>query len=116
MGVNTTKIGRAGEQFASSYLAPKGYKLLTKNFLCHEGEIDLIMLKRFTIHYIEVKTWNLPFEEIGHSITLAKQNRIKNSALTFIERNSLHEFDISFDIFFIKNIQMKKVFHLMNAF
>ena len=39
-------VGRAGEELAALLLLQRGYRILTRNFACRWGEIDIIAEKR----------------------------------------------------------------------
>ena len=49
-------IGKYGEDVAERYLVQKGYKILERNFLCRQGELDIIAETKEYIVFIEVKT------------------------------------------------------------
>lgn len=64
------ELGRFGEDQAKLYLEGKGYLLVERNFRCRWGEIDLIMLDRGQLVFIEVKArasfrFGRPEEAIG---------------------------------------------------
>ena len=40
--MNTTLLGRWGEEQAARYLESKGYRIVTRNFYSRWGEIDII--------------------------------------------------------------------------
>ncbi len=50
------KMGKMGEDIALKYLRKHGYKFIAQNFRKRCGEIDLIVRKKKTIVFIEVKT------------------------------------------------------------
>ncbi len=74
------------------------------------------MLKEGSLHFIEVKTWVLPFEELSQALNIRKQERIRRSALIYREERKLSEFEMSFDLFFIKNSFPKKMLYLPHLF
>ena len=49
-------LGKEGEQIAEDYLKRKGYRLVARNFRCPGGELDLIVLDRKVVVFVEVKT------------------------------------------------------------
>ena len=51
-----TGAGKTGERLAADYLRKKGYSILTVNFRCRFGEIDVIAQNRKYIAFVEVKT------------------------------------------------------------
>lgn len=50
------KYGILGEDLASNYLENIGYKIIERNFLCKQGEIDIIAKDKDEYVFIEVKT------------------------------------------------------------
>lgn len=62
MKSNTLWFGKKGEELAEKYLQKLGYKILTRNFRCKLGEIDIIAQDRNILVFIEVKTrWSKKF-------------------------------------------------------
>ena len=53
---NAKKIGTAGEELAAEILKGKGYYIITRNFSCPYGEVDIIAVRDRIISFIEVKT------------------------------------------------------------
>ena len=56
--VNNTRqlFGKEGEKVAERYLRKKGYRVVERNYRCSAGEVDLIVLDRRVIVFVEVKT------------------------------------------------------------
>jgi putative endonuclease len=75
--------GKLGEQLGENYFAALGYVLLEKNWRHSRWEVDLIVVKNQTLHFVEVKTrrtkkFGLPEEKVGnkkiqHLINAAEQ-------------------------------------------
>lgn len=79
--------GAAGEVLAARFLRDKGYKLLSSNFRCRQGEIDVIAQKDGFLVFVEIKTRQrdsmyLPRE----AVTGAKQRRLIQTAGVFLSR------------------------------
>lgn len=57
--MNNYQNGHLAEYMAMWFLRFRGYRLLFQNYRCgkgtHAGEVDLIMLKKKTVVFIEVK-------------------------------------------------------------
>ena len=95
--------GRWGESITCSYLENNGFIILSRNFRCHFGEIDIIAYSGNMICFIEVKMRNTTNFGIGaESITYTKINRIKRSAAYFLNKKVMtktkNRFVARFDI------------------
>ena len=49
------KVGNRGEKIAVNFLKRKGYKIIEQNFLCHQGEIDIIAKKEKEYIFLKLK-------------------------------------------------------------
>jgi putative endonuclease len=49
-------IGNLGERVAAEYLRRQGFELIDRNVARKTGEIDIIVRKEDTLHFVEVKT------------------------------------------------------------
>ncbi|MBI1884164.1 MAG: YraN family protein [Chlamydiae bacterium] len=112
-------VGKEGETLAENYLKKKGYRILEKNYRSPVGEIDLVILHRGTIVFVEVKTnrhedgFGLPQERV-HA---RKQKQIVKAALSFIKEKGISKMDFRFDVIAIQWInQHPKIEHIENAF
>lgn len=75
------ETGALGEKIAAEFLRKNGYNILTKNYRCQEGEIDIIAERQETLVFIEVRTkrsWRFGSPE--ESITQIKKERLKTLA------------------------------------
>ncbi|MEU9886437.1 YraN family protein [Sphaerisporangium sp. NPDC051011] len=50
------ELGRYGEQLAADYLRAAGFKIIDRNWSCHEGEIDILARDGSALVVVEVKT------------------------------------------------------------
>lgn len=55
MRITTRKSGKRAETLAAKYLTKQNVKIITQNFYSRFGEIDLIVLDRETLGFIEVR-------------------------------------------------------------
>ena len=53
--MNTRKIGAAKEELAARLLEYNGYKVVTRNFRCKIGEVDIVATKDNYLVFVEVK-------------------------------------------------------------
>lgn len=79
------RSGDEGEAMALTFLENAGLTLLEKNFLCKGGEIDLVMLDRKTLVFVEVRRRNsMQFGGAIASVTQAKQRRMVYAAQMYL--------------------------------
>ncbi|MWN31684.1 YraN family protein [Gilliamella sp. Pra-s65] len=113
---NKKQIGEHYENIACQYLLKQGLKLLAHNSQFRFGELDLIMLDNDCIVFIEVRyRKNANFGDAEMTVTLNKQNKIKQAAqLWMIEQNlNIEDTEFRFDVFAITGKRQKWI---INAF
>lgn len=77
--------GRAAEDAALRYLERRQLKLITRNYRCRRGEIDLIMRHDVVLVFAEVRFRSDPrFGGGAASISRAKRQRIVDAARHFL--------------------------------
>lgn len=79
--------GALGEVLAARFLRDKGYTILSSNFRCRLGEIDIIAADKKYLVFAEVKTRRedaryLPRE----AVTLTKQRKLIQTAAMYLSR------------------------------
>jgi putative endonuclease len=92
-------LGQEGERVAERYLQRKGYKLVERNYRCPLGELDLIVLDRRVIVFVEVKTrtgqgFGSPLE----AVEFRKQRKMIQAAQFFLAEKRLQQRDARFDV------------------
>jgi len=97
---STELLGRWGEKRCEKYLKRKGLKILTRNFYCKTGEIDLIMVDTDgTLVFVEVKTRaNEDFSPSESAVTKAKKTRMLRTARHFLATNDIEDRPCRFDV------------------
>jgi putative endonuclease len=93
------RLGKQGEEIAQKYLRRKEYKIITKGFRWHRGEIDVIASKKETLVFVEVKargpgSLGLPEE----SVNPKKQKQIRKIAEAYLALNKLEDVACRFDV------------------
>ncbi len=84
--MNKRGMGQLYEDHAVEYLVKNDYKLICKNFYSPYGEVDLIMMKEDTLHFIEVKyRSNNHFGSPRAAITPIKMKRLKLTAIHYLK-------------------------------
>jgi putative endonuclease len=92
------KQGEDAEAACCSYLRSQGLKLITKNFSCRYGEIDIIMLDKRTLVFVEVRfRKNTNFGGGLGSITASKQHKLRTTAELFLQQNEQYK-NARFDV------------------
>lgn len=82
-------IGQEAEDRALAYLLDQGLTLVTRNFLCKVGELDLVMREGERLVFVEVRERSNPFYGgAAASISPAKQRRILRAAKFYLLRHS----------------------------
>jgi putative endonuclease len=77
MEIDRKEAGDAAEMAALEYLRERGLRLITRNYRCKMGEIDLIMLDGPILALIEVRARSsLDFGGAAASVGYRKQRRL----------------------------------------
>lgn len=95
-------LGREGEDLAASFLRNQGYRILTRNYRCRLGEVDIIIEKKGKIIFTEVKTRRSvdavsPRELISYS----KQRHISRVAQHYLAAKRLQEVSADFGVLIV---------------
>jgi len=86
--------GEIGEQLAAKYLLAQGLLLIEQNVHCRQGEIDLIMMDKSTLVFIEVKyRKNKVFGGAIAAIPYKKQQKIVKTAAFYLQQQGLKEYN-----------------------
>lgn len=111
-------LGRLYEAKALSYLKRRGLKLIKQNYCARFGEIDLIMLDGDSLVFVEVRSRASDrFGSALDSVTLAKQNRIIQTAQKYLSENTRDDFSsIRFDVLGITKGEKEQFTWIKNAF
>jgi len=89
---NQRFLGQLAEKAAAAYLQKQGLKLLSANYNCKMGEIDLIMQQGEIYVFVEVRYRE--GDDYGsslESVTRAKQNKIIRAAKFYLLENNLYD-------------------------
>lgn len=82
--------GNAFEQLAANYLIDQGLELLSSNYQCKLGEIDLIMKHREVLVFVEVRyRLNSDFMSPVVSINPRKQQKLLRTAQAYLKQHHL---------------------------
>lgn len=112
-------LGARGEDLALFYLRKLGYKLLDRNFSCPYGEIDLILLDKKTLVFVEVKTrFSLRYGNPVEAVTKRKLKSILTTANIFMKLNRRTPSSMRVDVVAIEVTgqgELKSIRHLKNV-
>jgi putative endonuclease len=92
--------GHEAEDTALCYLKKNGLDLLARNFRCRFGEIDLVMIDRECLVFVEVRYRAANrFADAKSSVDGRKQQRIALTAEAFLARHpQMAEHPVRFDV------------------
>ena len=112
---STYQTGLSGERIAAEWLTRRcGMKLLECRYRSKAGEIDLIMLDRKTIVFIEVKTRLNAAPGNGLlAVDGRKQKRIARSAMMYLIENNMLDRAVRFDV---AEVNRNEVIHVPDAY
>ncbi|HOG37699.1 MAG TPA: YraN family protein [Candidatus Woesebacteria bacterium] len=86
--VRNYKTGKEGEEIARKFLVQKGFRLIESNYSNKLGEIDLIMLDKEVLVFVEVKLKiGDKFGSPEEMISKYKLSQIRRVAETFLVLN-----------------------------
>lgn len=109
MPIETKKFGTTIEDLVCDYLRQHKLKLITRNYTCRLGEIDLIMQDQLTLVFIEVRYRKYPFFGSSlESVNWIKQNRIiKTAEYYLLSQQAGEEIACRFDVVGVKPTAQK---------
>lgn len=113
--LNNRKLGEEKEQLAAQFLETKGYSIVSRNFSCRTGEIDIIAVKDRYICFTEVKyRKNSRSGTPESAVTTSKMIKICKCAEYFLHTHSkFMSYQMRFDVIAIENEEIR---HYENAF
>jgi putative endonuclease len=93
------ELGRRGEDLAADYLAGTGLVVLSRNWRCREGEVDLIATDGQRLVVCEVKTRSgTGYGEPSEGVTPAKAARIRRVTAAWLRAYRVGWCEIRFDV------------------
>ncbi|MBI4975270.1 YraN family protein [Candidatus Peregrinibacteria bacterium] len=121
--MNKKSIGNLGEIYAGKFLISRNYKILSRNFSCAMGEIDIIAvdLTDNELVFVEVKARTSDiFGEPEDAVDFRKRLKILKTALYFINSaTGKLPFNWRVDVISIKLGTLKEITnlrHIKNIF
>ncbi|MEE1126361.1 MAG: YraN family protein [Acutalibacteraceae bacterium] len=112
--------GDIGETYTCDYLVSNGYEIISRNFNCKYGELDIVAVNDRYIAFVEVKTRHQnPMVRPCLAVNKAKQIKIMRTAYIFLKEHNIKlqpRFDIS-EVYLKRNTnKLYSINYIKNAF
>lgn len=93
------ELGRFGEDLAVDYLRGAGLVVLSRNWRCRHGEIDVVATDSHRLVICEVKTRSgTGYGEPAESVTRQKAARIRRATQSWLGSHRVRWCEIRFDV------------------
>ncbi|HDH87178.1 MAG: YraN family protein [Deltaproteobacteria bacterium] len=111
-------LGRFGEDLARERLKDCGYRILTTNYRCPLGEIDVIARDDDVLVFVEIKTRkNKSPGRVKEAVNTKKQRQISKVALAYMKSHNLWGSKARFDVVAVGLLDGKNEIEIIkNAF
>jgi putative endonuclease len=111
-------LGKFGEDLARERLKNCGYRILTTNYKCPLGEIDLVARDGDVLVFVEIKTRkNESLGRVKEMVNIRKKRQISKVALAYMKSNNLWGSKARFDVVAVGLLDGKKEIEIIkNAF
>ena len=113
-------FGNRSERAAARYLRRLGCRILTRNYSCPQGELDLVVEDAGCVVFVEVRsTERVDASRPAASVNFAKQRRLTDLALHYLKKHKLLDAAARFDVLAISWPPQQKeprIEHFRNAF
>jgi putative endonuclease len=113
-------FGTRSERVAARFLKQRGMRILFRNYSCRYGELDLIALDGTCLVFVEVRsTGGDDLQRPAASVDPAKQRRLTDLALHFLQEHRLLDRPARFDVLAISwppGRREPAIVHYPNAF
>ena len=119
MLLNKNNAGLEAEKLAATFLANHGLKLVTQNYHCRFGEIDLIMTDANSLVFVEVKLRSSSqFGGAASSITPQKQQKLILTAQHYLQQHVKNQSQTAcrFDVILMNKADINSIEWIRNAF
>jgi putative endonuclease len=93
------ELGRRGEDLAVEYLQRRGLVVLSRNWRCRDGELDVVATDRTLLVVCEVKTRSgTGFGDPAEAVTHFKAARIRRITQAWLAAHRVRWCEIRFDV------------------
>jgi putative endonuclease len=92
-------LGARGETVAAEFLTARGYRIVSRNFRCPQGEIDIVAVDHDTLVFVEVKTRRSDVAADPEvNVHRQKRRRMVRAASAYVGRKGLEDYPLRFDV------------------
>jgi putative endonuclease len=92
-------LGRRGEDLAARFLEQQGLVVLSRNWRCRHGEVDLVATDADKLVVCEVKTRSgIRFGEPAEAVTGRKAARIRRVTQAWLASHRMGWVEVRFDV------------------
>ncbi|WP_020671263.1 YraN family protein [Amycolatopsis nigrescens] len=93
------RLGRRGEELAAAYLKAQGFTVLSRNWRCRTGELDLVVTDGAELVVCEVKARSgTGFGDPAEAVTVEKAARIRRITDEWLRAFHIRWCPIRFDV------------------
>jgi putative endonuclease len=97
--MSTRPAGSRGEEAAADAYRRRGYRVVARNWRCPLGELDLVLERRGTIVFCEVKTRRPSTFGPGYeAVTWRKRRKVRSLAEAFLQATGTRPLSVRFDV------------------
>lgn len=91
-------MGDRGENLAARHLRNAGLRIITRNFRCETGEIDIVARDGQTLVFVEVKTRAYDDPTPEDQVDASKQHQLTRVAKIYLSRYGIPQPPARFDV------------------
>lgn len=114
---NTAHPGQVAEGLAARFLEQQGLTVLTRNYRCCGGEVDLVCRDRRVVVFVEVRLRrHAGYGGASASITSEKRRRIALAAQHYLILNGQTDVECRFDCVLLDALSEAAIEWLRDAF
>jgi putative endonuclease len=86
MSTGRVRVGKLGEELAGRFLRERGYQILTTNYRCRQGEVDIVAKDGEEVVFVEVRTRrSQSFGTPQESLTRPKVRRLVATCQDYLQ-------------------------------
>ena len=119
MSTDRVKLGKLGEEIAGRFLREQGYQILTTNYRCPQGEVDIVARDGEEVVFVEVRTRRSQnFGTPQESLNRSKIRRLVATCQDYLQGYGGVDTDWRIDLVSVRldhDNRLKNIDHLRHA-